>query len=75
MSKETYEAIGKKLGLDKPLPVQYLIWMGRSLKGDLGKTVIGELSVAELVKSRIGATVQLSLGAWFVATVIGVPSA
>lgn len=73
ITKETYEAIGKKLGLDKPLPVQYLIWLGRSAKGDLGKTVIGELSVAELVKSRTGATIQLSIGAWFVATVIGVP--
>ena len=73
ISKETYEAIGKKLGLDKPLPVQYFIWLGRAMKGDLGKTVIGELSVGELVKSRIGATVQLSIGAWLVATVIGVP--
>ena len=73
MTKETYEAIGKKLGLDKPLPVQYFIWLGRSIKGDLGKTVIGELPVGELVRGRIGATVQLSLGAWFVATIIGVP--
>ncbi|MBI4218677.1 MAG: ABC transporter permease [Chloroflexi bacterium] len=73
MTKETYEAIGKKLGLDKPLPVQYLIWIGRVTRGDLGRTVIGELPVADLVKSRLGATIQLSVGAWFVATIIGVP--
>jgi len=73
MSQETYEAVGKKLGLDKPLPVQYLIWVGRIMRGDLGKTVIGELSVADLVKGRVGATLQLSIGAWLVATVIGIP--
>jgi ABC-type dipeptide/oligopeptide/nickel transport system permease component len=73
MTKETYEAVGKKLGLDKPLPIQYVIWMGRVLKGDLGRTVIGELEVADLVRGRLGATIQLSLGAWFVATAIGVP--
>ena len=73
MTKETYAAIGKKLGLDKPLPVQYFIWLGASVRGDLGKTVIGEIPVIDLVRSRIGATVQLSIGAWLVATVIGVP--
>ncbi len=73
MTPQTMEAMKKKLGLDKPLAVQYLIWLGRAMKGDLGKTVIAELSVAEKVRQRIGATVQLSVGAWLVATMIGIP--
>jgi peptide/nickel transport system permease protein len=73
MTPQTLEAMKKKLGLDQPLVMQYFIWLGRAAKGDLGKTVIAELSVGEKVKSRIGATVQLSIGAWAVATAIGVP--
>ncbi len=73
MTAQTMEAMKQKLGLDKPLVVQYLVWLGRAAKGDLGNTVIAELSVGKLVRQRVGATVQLSVGAWFVATLIGVP--
>lgn len=73
MTPQTMEAMKIKLGLNRPLVVQYFIWLGRAMKGDLGKTVIAELSVGEKVKNRIGATVQLSLGAWVVATAIGLP--
>ncbi len=73
MTPESMEAMKFKLGLDKPLVVQYLVWVGRAMKGDLGQTVIAEQSISARVKGRIGATLQLSFGAWIVATVIGVP--
>jgi peptide/nickel transport system permease protein len=73
MTPETMEAISKKLGLDKPLVIQYFVWLGDALRGDLGKTVIEEFPVMDLVRSRLGATLQLTAGAWLVATMIGVP--
>ena len=38
-SKEQIEDIKKTYGFDKPLPVQYLKWLGRVVQGDLGKSI------------------------------------
>jgi peptide/nickel transport system permease protein len=73
ISEETYAALGKKLGLDKPVPLQYLTWLGNTAKGDLGKTIVSEKPVYDLIKSRLGATLQLSIGAWIFASLFGVP--
>jgi len=74
MSKEQYEAIGKKLGLDKPLVVQYFIWLGRVLRGDLGRTILDERPIAQLLPARLGASLQLALAAWLFALIIGLPA-
>ena len=74
ISPEYYEALGRKLGLDKPLVVQYFVWLGRALKGDLGNTLFTERPVIQLLQEKSGATIQLALAAWLFATVIGVPT-
>jgi peptide/nickel transport system permease protein len=73
MSQETYEAIGRKLHLDKPLPARYVLWVGGVLRGDFGKTIVNEKPVIGLIKEKTGATVQLAIGAWLFATLVGVP--
>jgi peptide/nickel transport system permease protein len=73
VSKENWEAIGKKLGLDKPFVLQYLFWLGNAARGDLGKTIVNEKPVINLIKQKTGATVQLAVGAWLFSTIIGVP--
>ncbi len=73
LSEENWEALGKKMGLDKPIPVQYFLWVGRATRGDLGKTITAEQPVIKLIKEKTGATVQLAIGAWLFATVLGVP--
>ncbi len=73
VSEEQYEALGKKLGLDKPLVVQYFMWLGRMLRGDMGKTLLDEKPVSRVLREKIGATLQLGLAAWLFATVVGVP--
>ncbi len=73
MTRETWETIGKQLGLDKPLVVQYGIWLGRTLRGDLGQSLITKQPVLRQIKERIGATARLGLIAWLLATSIGVP--
>jgi len=74
ISEEAYEAIGKKLGLDKPLVFQYFIWIGGVLRGDFGKTLLTERPVIDLFYEKAPATIQLALVSWLVATVIGIPS-
>lgn len=73
ISQETWDALGKKLGLDKPVPVQYLLWVGNALTGDFGKTIVDERPVSRLIQLRMGATFQLAISSWLFATIVGVP--
>tara|TARA_B100000214_G_scaffold371415_1_gene347763 strand:+ start:1430 stop:2377 length:948 start_codon:yes stop_codon:yes gene_type:complete len=73
MSPEQIAALTEKLALDKPLIVQYLIWLGRTVTGDLGNTLLAEQPVLDVIKMKIGATFQLGLVAWVVATAVGIP--
>jgi peptide/nickel transport system permease protein len=66
-------ALRKELGLDQPLYVQYLTFLGHLLHGDLGRSVQSGNSVTWELWDRFPATVELSLAALFVAVVVGVP--
>lgn len=72
-SAENVAAIRERLGLDKPLPEQYVIWLGRLLQGDLGNTVRGNIPIANELRNRFPATVELALVAITLSTAIGVP--
>lgn len=72
-SEEQEAALRKKIGIDKPVVVQYGIWLGRAVKGDLGKTILDEKPVFTIITQKTGATVQLAAVSWILATLIGVP--
>lgn len=74
-SQATINAIRHNLGLDKPVPIQYIDYMGRLFHGNLGTSYIYNEPVAQLIFSRLWATVQLALGCWIAELVIGVPLA
>ncbi len=63
-------ALRQEMGLDQPLPVQYLIWLGRVLRGDLGESFINGFPVAELLLRRLAATVQLTVAALLLAVAL-----
>jgi peptide/nickel transport system permease protein len=69
--EELRQQIIVNLGLDRPLPYQYLVWMGNALRGDFGFTYQG-LAVSQLVGSRIWATVELGLASLLVSTLLSV---
>jgi peptide/nickel transport system permease protein len=62
-----------KLGLDRPLHVQYLEWLGRAARGDLGESLWTRRPVAEELARRVPVTVELGLLAILFAIVIGLP--
>ncbi|NPV67153.1 MAG: ABC transporter permease [Anaerolineae bacterium] len=62
-----------RLGLDRPLYEQYLIYVGNILRGDLGRSVAGNIPIADELRQRFPATVELSLVALTIAVVVGVP--
>lgn len=72
-SQANVEAIRERLGLNKPLPEQYVIWMGNLLRGDLGNTVRGNIPISNELSHRFPATMELSLVAITLATLIGIP--
>ena len=65
--------IRHKYGLDKPLPVQYLHWIGLALRGDLG-TDSRELSVSRTIVERIPMTLELAGLSILIAALIGIPA-
>lgn len=61
-----------QLGLDKPLPVQYLRWLKNVLKGDLGRSYVGNRDIAGELMRRLPVTMKLSLTALMCAVIFGV---
>ncbi len=70
---EQIAAIKKWLGLDKPLVVQYFVWLGHTVRGDLGNTIVGQQPVTQILRERIFWTMQLGLAAWIWAVAVGIP--
>ncbi|MCK9906082.1 ABC transporter permease, partial [Frankia sp. Cpl3] len=71
---ETYEALRKELGLDQPIVMQYLGWMGKVLQGDLGLSITDRVPVIDLIAQRLPATVELTVGTFLVALLIAFPA-
>jgi peptide/nickel transport system permease protein len=66
-------AIREKLGLDRPIPEQFLIWLGRLARGDLGESFFFKKQVSELVAERIEPTLALAISTLILAVTIAVP--
>ncbi len=71
---ETAERIRVEMGLDKPLPVQYMKFMGRVVRGDLGYSYWKKRKVAVILLRRIPATAYLGFASLVLAILIGVPA-
>jgi len=71
-SPEARAALTERLGLNRPLPVQYLSWLGHSVLGDFGTSIARRSAVAPMVFDALRNTLILSLAAAVLALVIGV---
>jgi len=71
-TKEDIEQLRRDMGLDKPITVQYLIFMDRILHGDLGNSVITKVPVREEIAARFPYTLQLAVAGTVIAVVIGI---
>jgi peptide/nickel transport system permease protein len=66
-------AATEKWGLDKPLPEQYLIYLGNLLKGDLGTSFKTKNPVTLDLKTFLPATIELAIGSFIFAILLGLP--
>ncbi|WP_333826378.1 ABC transporter permease [Pararhodobacter sp.] len=68
------EAMRTAMGLDRPLPLQYLFWIGGVLQGDLGRSIATGQAVLPLMLDRFTVSATIVLVAVFLATLIAVPA-
>lgn len=67
------EEVRRSLGLDRPIPVQYAMFIERLVQGDLGNTIRGGQPVLDVIMQRLPNTLMLACAAMFIAILIGVP--
>jgi len=75
--RATPEAIGelrREMGLDQPLPVQYGLFLGRLLQGDLGRSLKTRERIVVEIGDRFPATFELATAAMLLAVLVGVPA-
>lgn len=70
----TVEQLRRHYGLDRPLGVQYLQFLGQLVRGDLGRSIQTQEPVLRAVVSRLPATLQLAVASMLVALVIAIPA-
>ena len=73
MDQAQIDALRSTYGLDQPLTGQYLKWIGRILRGDLGVSLDWQKPIGELIGERLGLTVMLGLLTFFVSWGLAVP--
>ncbi len=69
--KEVADQIRAKLGLDKPVYVQYVLWLGRLARGDLGASIVTNMPVAGELLSALGNTLVLAIPAALLGFTLG----
>lgn len=62
------------LGLDKPLPVQYMTWLSNTMHGNFGTSVFNGLPVRQLISERLPNTLELAVFATLISVLWGIPA-
>lgn len=71
MTKEALDRIAEQMGLNRPLPIQYLDWLWRLLQGDWGNSYRDGRPVLEIITGHLGATLLLMGGSTILSVLIG----
>lgn len=72
-SEETLQSIRQQLGLDQPVWIQYFIYMGDLLTGNLGLSIRTQRPVVDDLLTFFPATLELAIAAFIIAILIGIP--
>ena len=72
-TSEAIAAVRAKLGLDRPLVEQFVVWLWALLQGDMGVSIFSNLPVTRLMAQRVEPTVALTLSTLFVAVSLAIP--
>jgi peptide/nickel transport system permease protein len=73
ITAEIWEQWGRDFGLDKPLPVQYWLWLRDAIQLDFGESIQTGHQAFDTISEKVPATLQLAGGAWAFALLVGIP--
>ena len=73
VSEATLDAAREQLGLDKPFLTQYFVWLGKLLRGDMGKSYVSGFSVFDTFISKLPATLLLTVTSILLTVIISIP--
>lgn len=72
-TQQQLQEIRSGMGLDKPIPIQFSLWFGQLLQGDLGTSLISGAPVKALIADRVGPSVALALSTILLSVLVAVP--
>lgn len=72
-SPEVVASVRQSMGLDRPLLVQYGLWLGRVARGDLGTSYFSRMSTVALISRRLPATLELAIAGLVLALAVALP--
>ena len=72
-NQELLEEVREDLGLNDPIPVRYVNWLGDALRGDLGQSYQTDQQVSDIIRSRVSVTAQLAIMAILLAVLLAIP--
>ena len=73
VSEEQAAAMRREYGLDRPVPIQYALWMARVVHGDFGVSMMWRRPVTEVIGDRLWLTMAVSIAALFLTWIIALP--
>jgi peptide/nickel transport system permease protein len=71
---EALETLREKMGLNEPVYVQYLTWLGNVVQGDFGNSLRDHTPVTSILSNAIPVTLQLTVMSFFIAILIAIPA-
>jgi len=71
--RELREATRARLGLDKPLPVQFIVYIGNLLRGDFGQSILNKEPVLKMIGDKLPITAELGASAFALAYLVAIP--
>jgi peptide/nickel transport system permease protein len=74
MTADQLAQMRHEAGLDQPIPVRYLVWLGGVIHGDFGYSIVSGRSIIDEVVPRLGPSLMLMVAAALIAVLIGVPA-
>jgi peptide/nickel transport system permease protein len=74
VSQQEIENVRHQYGLDKPLIIQYVNWLGHVVQGDLGDSIVQHQPVTREISRRVPITINLSVIALIIALLVGIPA-
>jgi peptide/nickel transport system permease protein len=72
-TRDDIAQLRRALGLDKPLPVQYWVFISRAVQGDFGRSIKGQMPVIDMLKERLPNSIKLAAVALGIAVLLAFP--